>query len=207
MTQKLALYFLSQNSASRVLDAEHQPLRNGVNGWTIGRLPACDIAWSVARNPNYGMVSKRHAMITAAKMKDTTEGGTPLYRWELTDHGDSGQGSTNGTYLSEAGGKPYRIQPGVGYLLSEGDRIQFGCSDATVKCSFDIDETSGPLPDTDPATGMNAETHGTSKKESTGRTLADVAVFVLTGPDDVDKRLWWVFCGVMAIAIAWILEK
>lgn len=207
VTQKLALYFLSQNSASRVLDADQQPLHGNTRGWTIGRLPTCDIAWSVARNPNYGMVSKRHALITASRLEDTTEGGTVLHRWEIIDHGDHGRGSTNGTYLAEPGGKPYRIQPGVPYIIGEGDRVQFGCSDATVKFSFDIDDTHGLIEvDTDPNTGAGDSKKETTK-EVTGRTVADVVALVLTGPPGVNRWLWWFLCLVVGLLFVWLREQ
>lgn len=39
---------------------------------------------------------------------------------------------------------------------------------------------------------------------TTGHTLADVLVVILTGPDGIDKRLWWVLCGSGALLAYWI---
>ena len=41
----------------------------------------------------------------------------------------------------------------------------------------------------------------------TGRTMADLAAIVLYGPEGVDARLWWVFCGVVGALVLWILER
>lgn len=43
--------------------------------------------------------------------------------------------------------------------------------------------------------------------EVTGRTMADLAAIVLYGPDGVDARLWWVFCGVVGAVVLWILKR
>jgi hypothetical protein len=190
MSQKLAIYFLGQGNGSRVLDAEHQPTHGSLRGWTVGRMAICDIAFSPARDPNYALVSKRHAFIAASRTLDETEGGTPLYCWTLMDCGDKTKGSTNGTYLSQGGGNPYRLQPGVPYKIQEGDRVQFGCKAAAVKLSYDIDETMGD--DSDPPTGAKPKPVApASAAEATGRTVADVAAIILTGPEGLDKRLWW----------------
>lgn len=151
--QKLALYFLSQGESVRILDATQQPLHGSVHGWTLGRFTTCDIVFSIARNPDYGMVSKRHALILSTPREDTTEGGTKQWEWTVTDCGDKGKGSTNGTYLSHNNGYPYRLQPGIPYRIQEGDRIQFGCKAAAAKLSFDIDDTKSGDHDDDPPTG------------------------------------------------------
>jgi hypothetical protein len=156
--RKLAIYFLSQDSQSRILDAEQQPHHGAVEGWIVGRAAGSDVAFPITRNPDYGMVSKVHAVISASLATDATEGGTPLYIWEITDWGDGGQGSTNGTYLAKDGRRPYRLQSGIHYALAEGDRLQFGCRAAAVKVSFDIDDTMSPdfaaIEDDGPPTGV-----------------------------------------------------
>jgi hypothetical protein len=207
---KLAIYFLSQGS-SRVLDVEQQPARTGaksgvVTGWTVGRLPTCDIAWSPARNPDYAMVSKRHALIQATPSTDVTEGGTRLYKWAIIDMGEGGRGSSNGTHLSSQGKPAYRLQPGIPYAIGEGDRIQFGCSAATVKVSFDIDETSSGLED-DPPTGLHHQGDEALHEQAQGRTVADVAMVILNGPEGIDKRLWWAMLAAIAILYAYLLER
>jgi pSer/pThr/pTyr-binding forkhead associated (FHA) protein len=210
---KLAIYFLSQGS-SRVLDVEQQPARTGVKsgvvtGWTVGRLPTCDIAWSPARNPDYAMVSKRHALIQATPSTDITEGGTRLYKWAIIDMGEGGRGSSNGTHLSSQGKPAYRLQPGIPYAIGEGDRIQFGCSAATVKVSFDIDETSSGLED-DPPTGLHhredeasAPTPGPWFVGSILRPVWDW--FTAKGPHE--QFVWFVLIGAAAAAILYILER
>lgn len=208
MSPKLAVYFLSQSGHSRVLDIAHQPLHGSVRGWTVGRMATCDIAFSPARNPDYAMVSKRHAVIYAAPSYDTTEGGTELYDWTITDCGDKGIGSTNGTYLQQVGREPYRLQPGVPYQVKEGDRVQFGCKAASAKLSFDVDETIGPDSNDDPPTGSkspSAVAKPETTAEATGRTLADVVVVVLNGPPGVDSRLWWALLALGAVAyVYWV---
>ena len=200
---KLAIYFLSQAS-QRVLDVAQQPARKRskggvILGWTIGRYPSCDIAFSPSRNPAYGMVSKKHARIHAKPSLEQTEGGTALYNWYITDLGDTGGGSTNGTHLSKGNAAAYRLQAGVPYQIEEGDRVQFGCSAASVKLSFDIDDTKGPDSE-DSGTAIHKRTKPAAPEPapSGGRTLADVALVILNGPEGIDKRAWWLLLVALA---------
>lgn len=218
VTQRLALYFLAQDGATRVLDADHPPMhatplksrspRPSLVGWLVGRLPDSDIAFSPTRNPHYALVSKWHAMITVKPNRDTTEGGTTIYNWELTELINEGRGATNGTYLQIAGTKPYRLAPGVPYLITEGSVAQFGCQDARVKFSFDIDDTQGPAEDTDPNTCSVKDGGPTEvkEKEVTGRTLADVAALILTGPPEVNRWIWLSFWATVGLAAVWLRE-
>ncbi len=204
MTQKLALYFIGQgDGATRVLEAEHQPEYTDTDGttkrgWVIGRHAISAICF---RN---GSVSKAHAVISAMVDKSATLVEQDLmWRWELID-----RVSTNGTYLEANGHSPYRLAPGVPYEISEGSVAQFGSYKARVKFSFDIDDTHGPIEnDTDPNTGINETKKESPPNEATGRTLADVAVLVLTGPPGVNRWLWWLLCAVVGVLIVWLRER
>jgi hypothetical protein len=44
-------------------------------------------------------------------------------------------------------------------------------------------------------------------QEVTGRTLADLAAIVLYGPEGIDRRLWWMLCGVAGFGVLWIVER
>ena len=195
-----------------MLEAELQPIRKGVAGWTVGRLHSCDIAFNVARNPEYAMVSKRHAVIRAEPRQDTTEGGGQLWQWSVIDHGEyiGGKpgGSTNGTYLSSNNAAPYRLQPGVPYGLNEGDRLQFGCQAALLRVSFDTDDTVSPgyeVDDTDPPTGSVART-AVGEAVAKGLSWADVAVIVLNGPVGVPSPLWWGLLAALTVLLLWLWQ-
>lgn len=151
MSHKLALYFLSQGGQhSRILDAEKPP---GPRGWLVGRGSQADIVFSASRNPGYATVSKSHAYLNAKPSTDTTEGGTPIWHWFVTDWGARGEGSTNGVWIVR-GTNSYRTPPGIPVALHEGDHLQFGNRAASVKVSFDIDDTeSGEDEDGPPTSG------------------------------------------------------
>lgn len=191
--RKLALYFLSAGEASRVLDAEHQPIHGNLQGWIVGRSPISDICF---KNE---LVSKKHALISASIEPDSTEGGSPVYRWELCD-----LISTNGTYLTQERGSPYRCAPSVPYAIKDRDVIQFGAQKASVRASFDIDDTLSPdyepsaIPDTGGTAEAAPEVTPKAAAEATGRTLADVAAIVLNGPPGMDKRVWWLLLSALA---------
>jgi hypothetical protein len=46
-----------------------------------------------------------------------------------------------------------------------------------------------------------------SQGEVTGRTMADLAAIVLYGPEGIDRRLWWMLCGVAGFGVLWIVER
>lgn len=205
--QKLALYFLTQDGGPRILDAEHQPtVAPGIDGWLVGRSAAhADIVFSTSRNPDYVMVSKIHAVISARPTGDATAGGTLIYRWTVIDWGDRGAGSTNGIFLSRDGQRPYRVQPGVEFEVFEGDRIQFGCPAAAVKMSFDIDETDSNEDENDsgpPTEGRVAAV--TPSIETSQTSWAEVAQVVLKGPEGVPAAVWWFCLTVAGLAALWI---
>jgi pSer/pThr/pTyr-binding forkhead associated (FHA) protein len=206
VTQKLVLYFLGQgDGATRVLDAEHQPTYTDTDGtakqgWTIGRLIVSAI---VFKNPS---VSKHHAAVSARVDKGATVlNGEVEWIWELTDHL-----STNGTFLEAQSKNPYRLLPGVPYQITEGSVAQFGAHTTRIKFSFDNDDTlSSKEGDTDPQTEMGQAVADRSPQKSheIGHTLADVVVVILTGPEGIDSRLWWVLCGSGALLALWIHKQ
>jgi pSer/pThr/pTyr-binding forkhead associated (FHA) protein len=197
VTQKLAIYFLSQGHTPRVLDADQQPCHGDREGWLVGRSPTCDISFRATQNADYDKVSKNHALITATLQRDTTQGGSPVYRWEVTD-----LNSTNGTYL---GTQPhlYRCSPGVPHLLTDRALIMFGAIAARVRVSYDIDDTqSGD--DDEPPTGWNKPAKAEPPTAPESVSWADVAVIVLNGPDGVPNPLWWAFLGILSVIVLWI---
>jgi pSer/pThr/pTyr-binding forkhead associated (FHA) protein len=180
MTTKLALYFLSQDGAVRILDIDE-----GRTVWTIGRAPDAAICIRDL------LVSKRHAEIRAELDKSATvEHEEPCYQWAIVDTGPKVhghyQGSTNGTYITSSNGIPYRAAPGVPYRLGDRDTVQLGTSKARLRVSFDVDDTqSGNSErDTDPGAKEDADRRKTPRPEAP----------------------WWADT-IMAPAWAWFIAK
>lgn len=123
--QKLALIFHTpEGSFTEKLDAGHQ------RRWVLGRSSMyCDIP---VRHP---FISKRHSRITATPT-DSTEGGTPQWRWELWD-----EGSRNGTLLNGRRLSVENERSQKGHLIEEGDKIHLANQLITV--TFDLDDTTG----------------------------------------------------------------
>ena len=204
MTQKLALYFLSQGDTPRILEADHQPVHSGRDGWLLGRAVTSDVCFRVSQNPDYDKVSKEHALIVATLQRDTTQGGNPIYRWDIID-----LSSANGTYIGDPPSQ-YRCSPGTPYALGDRTLLQLGAPAARLRASFDIDDTHD-CNDDDPPTGKKTiidserEKRGSHSPWFVPDILDPVWVWFLT-KNSAEQFVFLLAIGGVAAVILYVLR-
>ena len=181
---KLALDF--PKGPTFVLDACNQP-KSG--HWLIGRSLS---AFVILGDP---WVSVRHALIEAHPSSDATEGGTQLWQWSIKDLGSSNGTRVNGFLIT-----PKKTKSRDGHPLEEGDKITVG--QTTIFCTTPDDTEQAPAEEASPVVATSKDA-----AEATGRTLADVAVVILTGPEGIDKRLWWLLLAAGATLYIYLRQS